>query len=318
MTLSYDRLLVTGGAGFIGSHTVDALLEQGSHVWVLDDLSSGLRGNLRRWKRARNLQFTQNTVAKYNLVVSLARKVDAILHFAAVVSPAVSMINPQITNEVNVSGTLSVLRAAQETRVHRVVFASSSSVYGKLPIVPTRETAVLDPITPYGASKLAGEKYCRAFFNAFELGAVALRYFNVYGSRQSSNPYSGVISIFLDRLRRRLRPLIYGTGKQIRDFVHVSDVVRANLLALESPRGSGETFNIGTGYATTINELARLLASTVNRNNLLPIHTKPRPGDPTRSCADISKARRVLRFTPAMDLKEGLVRLVNELSAEKG
>ncbi len=243
----FDRILVTGGAGFIGSHTVDALLNEDVRVWILDDFSSGSLRNIRHIRRDRRCVIKRGSITNYRAVEFLARKVETIIHFADVVSPFVSVKKPELVNEVNVGGTLNVLRAAVKTGVKRVVCASSSSVYGNQTLLPIAETNPLQPLTPYGVSKLAGEKYCGAFYQTFGLETVCFRYFNVYGRRQSANPYSGVISIFANKLRKGLQPRIFGDGEQTRDFIHVSDVAKANLLGLETARGIGEAFNIGTG-----------------------------------------------------------------------
>lgn len=309
--------MVTGGAGFIGSHTVDALLDHGLKVWVLDDLSSGSLGNLKGWKDNRKLHFKKGSVVRYKSVESLARKVDAIIHLAAVVSPNVSVRRPEVANEVNVSGTLNVLRAALRTGVERVVFASSSSVYGNSKSARISEDAALEPITPYGVSKLAAEKYCRVYHETYDLSTVCLRYFNVYGERQSSNPYSGVIAIFARRLLKGLRPIIYGDGNQTRDFIQVSDVVNANLSALRAARGVGEAFNIGTGRATAIKKLHRVIADLAERNDISPIFAPARLGDVRLICARTEKARTILGFEPRVSLRFGLKSLIESLRAKK-
>jgi UDP-glucose 4-epimerase len=302
--------LVTGGAGFIGSHTVDALLDLGSEVWVLDNLSTGSLYNLRTWKKSRKFHFTRNTVTNYRTVEELAGKTDAIIHLAAVVSPYLSVKKPEIVNEVNVSGTLNILRAAVKKDVKRVVFASSSSVYGNQTSLPISESNLPTPITPYGVSKLSGEKYCGAFHETYHLSTVALRYFNVYGQRQRANPYSGVIAIFASLLSKGERPRIYGDGEQTRDFIHVWDVVKANLRALEAERASGEAFNIGTGERTSINRLFAILAELTDKSDIHPTYARERPGDIKHSYASITKAREILGFESKTQLRQGLQRLI--------
>jgi UDP-glucose 4-epimerase len=316
MVLTYDKVAVTGGAGFIGSHTVDVLLERGVDVWVLDDLSSGSLRNLRVHKNRPGFHFLRTDIRSYKAVRSVTRKVEGIIHLAAVVSPYVSMRRPELTNEVNVLGTLNVLRAALTGQVQRVVFASSSSVYGASGSQAVSENAPLNPITPYGASKLAAEKYCHAFYAAYDLSTISLRYFNVYGERQSSSPYSGVVAIFAQRLLKGLRPIIYGDGTQTRDFVGVSDVVSANLLALQTSRGIGQAFNIGTGHGTSLKQLHHTLSSIVGKK-VLPIFKQARPGDIKHSCADITEAKRVLGFTPEVSLGKGLRLLVEYLRSRE-
>jgi len=300
------RVLVTGGAGFIGSHTVDLLLNEGAEVWVLDDLSSGNSSNLKQWKGNRKLHFRKNTVTEYRVVESLARKADAIVHLAAVVSPYFSLKRPEIVNEVNVSGTLNVLRAALKNKLQRIVFASSSSVYGNQDALPISEDNPLNPVTPYGVSKLAGEKYCGAYCRSYGLNTVSLRYFNVYGERQSANPYSGVIAIFAKRLAQGRQPTIYGDGSHTRDFIHVSDVAKANLQALLTKDGLGEAFNIGTGVATSINQLYSVLAELYENPGTAPIHVDARPGDIRESYASMVRTRSVLGFEPTIGLNQGL------------
>jgi nucleoside-diphosphate-sugar epimerase len=301
---------VTGGAGFIGSHTVDSLLEQGSEVWVLDNLTTGSPQNLRTWKNNRRLHISRKTVAHYRAVEAFVGKVDAVLHLAAVVSPYLSVKKPEIVNEVNVSGTLNVLRAAVKKKVKRVVFASSSSVYGNQTTLPISEDNLTTPVTPYGVSKLSGEKYCGAFHETYGLATVSLRYFNVYGLRQKANPYSGVVAIFKNQLTKGARPKIYGDGEQTRDFIHVSDIVKANLLALDTKKGVGETLNIGTGKRTSINQLFTILTELLAKPNIQPSHVEERPGDIKHSYATITKARDLLGFEPTIELRQGLDHLL--------
>jgi len=314
--LTYDKVLVTGGAGFIGSHTVDALLEKGSQVWVLDNFSSGTLRNLRRWRGNPKFHFRKNTVMQSNVVDALAGKVDAIVHLAAIVSPYLSVKKPQIVNEVNVSGTLNVLRAAVKRKVERIVFASSSSVYGNQTILPISESNPLDPVTPYGVSKLSAEKYCGAFHHTYGLRTVSVRYFNVYGQRQSANPYSGVIAIFANKLSRGQQPTIYGDGEQTRDFIHVSDVVKANLRALETERGIGQAFNIGTGQSTSISQLYAILAELSNKHERAPAYADERPGDIKHSYANMERTRNILGFEAKIDLKHGLNLLLHTHSRQ--
>jgi UDP-glucose 4-epimerase len=302
----FDRVLVTGGAGFIGSHTVDALLNEEVKVWILDDLSSGSLRNIRHLRKNPQCRFKRGSITNYRAVESLARKVDAIIHLAAVVSPFVSVKKPELVNDVNAGGTLNVLRAARKTGVKRVVCASSSSVYGNQALLPITETNPLQPITPYGVSKLAGEKYCGAFYQTFGLETICFRYFNVYGSRQSANPYSGVISIFANKLRKGLPPQIFGDGEQTRDFIHVSDVVGANLMGLQTTRGVGEAFNVGTGRATSINSLVSILAGLCEKSWIVPVHLGPRRGDIKDSYADVTRAKETLGFQSKVELREGL------------
>jgi nucleoside-diphosphate-sugar epimerase len=311
MPFTFDSVLVTGGSGFIGSHTVDALLEKGAKVWVLDDLSTGSLLNLKRWKNDSKFHLTRGTVTNRRTVETLVRKVDSIIHLGAIVSPFISTRQPELTNRVNVDGTLNVLRTGLKGGIQRIVFASSSSVYGNTRRTRVSEDVPLNPTTPYGVSKMSAEKYCQVFYNTYGLETVSLRYFNVYGPRQSANPYSGVIAIFASRLLTGRRPIIYGDGNQTRDFINVEDVARANILALQSRRGFGEALNVGTGMATSVKALCYLLETITMTRHIPPVCVKERPSDIRDSCANISKTKTCLGFRPRVDLKTGLRSLVH-------
>jgi len=319
LKLSYDRVLVTGGAGFIGSHTVDALMQEGVSVWVLDDLSTGSLRNLREWRNESKLHFRHGSTLQLKVVETLTQKVDGIIHLAAIVSPYYSVKRPLVVNAVNVTGTLNVLTAALKEEIQRVVFASSSSVYGDQTILPITEGNPLHPVTPYGASKLSGEKYCEAYNHTYGVGMISLRYFNVYGERQSANPYSGVIAIFSKQLSRSVKPKIYGDGSQTRDFIHVSDVVAANIRALKAEKGVAGAFNIGTGRPISINYLSTLLAKIARKPNITATHSAARTGDIRDSYADVTRAKHALGFEARVELEQGLTSLLksNQLQAAR-
>lgn len=310
--LNYDTILVTGGAGFIGSHTVDALLNLGARVWVLDDLSTGSKRNLKSWKFHSRLQLKVGYITNYSTVEGLARKVDAIIHLAAISSPAISLKKPEVTNTTNVLGTLNLLRAAVDNQVQRFIFASSAAIYGNTNVTTISEDAPLQPISAYGVSKLAAEKYCAVYRRLHDLPTVSLRYFNVYGQRQrADNPYSGVIAVFARKLLSRQQTTINGSGLQSRDFVHVSDVANANVLALTTKKGVGNSYNIGTGRATTVRRLHSILARLAGTKTKA-MFAPARAGDIGRSCASIAKARKELGYRPKVDLETGLRQLVAE------
>ena len=298
---------MTGGAGFIGSHIVDRLLEDGVGVVVLDDLSGGNVANIRHHLGNEGFRFVQGDIRDSGLVKDVVSGVDVVFHYAALVSVQQSVADPVLVNDVNVAGTLNMLTTALDSGVRRFVYASSCAVYGDSDSLPIREDHPVKPISPYGVSKLAAEGYVRTFSSSLQ--TVCLRNFNVYGPRQAQNEYSGVITQFLTNLAQN-RPLeIFGDGEQSRDFVHVKDVVEANLLALKEECVSGEVFNIASGEATTINQLAEVLGGIASGNVEL-VHKKPRVGDIRHSYADISKAKKNLHYRPAVALKEGLTRLV--------
>lgn len=303
--------MVTGGAGFIGSHLVDRLLAEGFEVTVLDNFSSGRMRNISRHKDLRKFHLVQGDVRDVGVVKKVAEDVDAVFHEAALVDVALSMRNPLLFNDVNVLGTLNLLDAFLDSNVKRFIFASSAAVYGNSKPAKKSENMRLAPISPYGVSKLAAENYIRVFNEIYGLETVSLRYFNVYGPRQGlASSYSGVITAFIGRLLNRQAPIIYGDGNQTRDFVHVDDVVSANMLALESKNAVGEMFNVASGTAITVYELARILRRITDAERLEPIFTEQRPGDVRHCSGDISKAGDLLGYYPKIKLEDGLPKLV--------
>ena len=298
------RVLVTGGAGFIGSNLVDALLARGDDVVILDNFASGRRERLDAF--AGGVAVVEGDLRSYERAHAAVRGAEVVFHQGALPSIPRSIQDPLTTNGVNVDGTLNVLLAARDEGVRRVIFASSSSIYGDGPGLPRKETQPPAPIAPYAVSKLAAEAYCRAFWRAYALETVCLRYFNVFGPRQDpASQYAAVVPRFMKRLLEGEQPLVYGDGEQKRDFTFVGDVVQANLLAAEADAIAGETFNIAAGRTHTVNELAQTLATILGRE-IEPSHTDPRPGDIRDSAADTSKAERMLGYRPAATFEEAL------------
>ncbi len=308
--MNFEKVLVTGGAGFIGSHIVDRLLADDFEVTVLDNLSSGKMKNIAQHLNKKNLHFIKGDIRDDDAVKKAVRDFDAMVHEAALVSVTRSVENPFRTNEVNVTGTLNLLKASLDAGVKRFIYASSSAVYGETETLPKKETLPPRPISPYAASKLAAESYCKTFYKVYGLETVSLRYFNVYGPRQTYGPYSGVITIFINRLLNDKPPIIYDDGTQTRDFTDVHDAVQASLLSLNCKNAVGEEFNIATGVQTTVNQLAQTLLGLTGKTSLQPMYADPRPSDIKHSYADISKAKKILGYKPKITLKEGLKKLI--------
>lgn len=303
------RFLVTGGAGFIGSALVNRLVELGHAVRVLDDFSTGFRHNLESCLD--RIEVIEGSVAEPTDCRAGAQDVDYVLHQAAIPSVQRSVDDPVSSTKANVNGTLNMLLAARDARVKRLVFASSSSVYGESEVLPKVETMREDPLSPYALTKLAGEKYCGVFYRIYGLSTVALRYFNVFGPRQDPHSqYSAVISRFVDAALQGRRPTVYGDGEQSRDFTYVENVVEANLLACFAEAASGMAFNVGTGQEYTLNDLLRFLAAIVG-HSIDPIYSEARLGDVRHSQAAIERARRTLGYEPKVSFKEGLERTVD-------
>ena len=300
------RYLVTGGAGFIGSHTVDELVKRGHRVVVLDDLSTGKASNVA--EVSSQIEFMRESVTNLNAVREACRAADCIIHLAAQTSVPRSVKDPIETNLINVNGTLNVLVAARDAKVKRVVFASSCAVYGITSVLPIPESTALAPISPYGLSKQVGEAYGRLFQDLHGVEFVSLRYFNVFGPRQDpGSPYSGVLSIFNAALLAGTPITIYGDGEQSRDFVYVQNVVDAILQSAEAQNATGLTLNIGTGNRYTLNQTLALLQKITGRP-ARAIHAAPREGDIRDSQADIGLAQKTLGYQPRVAFDEGLKR----------
>jgi nucleoside-diphosphate-sugar epimerase len=300
------RYLVTGGAGFIGSNTVQELVRCGHKVVVLDDLSTGKESNLAGIKD--QIEFIHGSITDPEKVREACLGIDYVLHLAARTSVPRSMKEPVETHYVNVDGTLNVLLAARDAKVRRVVFSASSSVYGETPTLPKCETMTPAPISPYGVTKLMGEVYGKLFHRVYGLEFVALRYFNIFGPRQDpDSPYSGVLSRFNAAFLEGREPTIYGDGQQSRDFTFVANAVRANLLACIAQDVAGFVFNIGTGNRYTLNQTLQMLGQITGRSTNIK-YAPPREGDILHSQADISAAREKLGYNPMVGFEEGLRR----------
>lgn len=305
-----SRYLVTGGAGFIGSHLVKQLLLRGDDVVVLDDFSTGRRENL-QGLHGGTLEIIEGSVTDPRLCSRAIDGVDVVFHEAALGAVPRSVVDPGGTHHVNATGTLNILIAARDAEVRRVVYAASSSAYGNTETLPKEEGTLPLPLSPYAVAKLAGEYYCRAFTATYGLDTVSLRYFNVFGPRQEPNSqYAAVIPLFFAAALGNESPLIFGDGQQSRDFTFVDNVVKANLLAADGKgQYRGAVINVGTGSQTTINELWDLI-SGLTGVDIEPRYESPRPGDVRHSLASLSTAQQILDYSPEVDVREGLRRTV--------
>jgi len=297
--------LVTGGAGFIGSHIAQGLAASGARVRVIDDLSTGHRENLE--EIGGEIDFHQASLADEKALRRALEDVELVFHEAAIPSVPRSVKNPVETHVACVDATFSLLNAAREKNVRRIVYAASSSAYGDQPVLPKEEEMRPDPLSPYAVAKLVGEYYCQVFTRAYNLETVALRYFNVFGPRQDpSSQYSGVISRFISALMSGEQPVIYGDGEHSRDFTYVENIVEANLRAAESSEAVGQIINVANGQRTTLNELLSVLKRVTGRTEVQPEYREARVGDVRHSLADITRARELLGYEPRVGLEEGL------------
>ncbi|OGW85333.1 MAG: Vi polysaccharide biosynthesis protein VipB/TviC [Omnitrophica bacterium RIFCSPLOWO2_01_FULL_45_10] len=296
--------LVTGGAGFIGSNIVEELVRRGEKVRVLDNFITGKRENIEPFLD--RIELIEGDIRDKNALNEALKGVDFVLHQAALRSVAKSVEDPFSTNDVNIFGTLNLLVAAKEHKVKRVVYASSSSVYGDTKKFPQKETDLTKPISPYGVSKLAAENYCVTFAKTFGLETVSLRYFNVFGPRQNpESKYSAVIPIFIFKMLKGEAPVVEWDGKQSRDFTYVANVVKANLKACIVPGISGEVFNIACGSTTSVIDIVNILNKTL-KTNIRPEYAPKRPGDVRKSYADIQKMKRILAIDKIIQFKIGI------------
>ena len=300
------RYMVTGGAGFIGSNTVDELVQRGHSVVVLDDLSSGKEENLSNV--CNKITLIKSSITEIEAVRNAMHEAEYVLHLAARTSVPRSVKDPLETNRINIEGTLNVLVAAKEKKVKRVVFAASSAAYGETPTLPKVETMQPQPISPYGVTKYVGELYGQAFLKCYGLETVSLRYFNIFGPRQDpSSPYTGVLAKFCTAFLEHTQPVVFGDGQQTRDFTFVDNAVHANLLACEAPNLAGKVFNIGCGGRISLNEVLATLRK-ISGKALEAKYDRPRQGDILDSQADISQARALLGYAPQVGFEEGLRR----------
>jgi len=302
------KVLVTGGGGFIGSHLVDRLLAEGLEVRVLDNFATGKRENL--LDVAGRIELVEGDVQSYERAQNAVGDADVVFHQAALPSVPRSVQDPLTSNATNVTGTLNVLLAARDAQVRRVVFASSSSVYGANPDLPKREDMATLPIAPYAVAKQAAESYCRSFTQVFGLETVALRYFNVFGPRQDPlSQYSAVIPNFITAALDGNQPVIFGDGEQSRDFTYIDNVVEANICAMRAEGVAGRSFNVAAGHRTSLNRLVELVAEITGRP-LQPRYEPPRPGDVRHSEADVTRAENELGYRTIVSLEEGLRRTI--------
>jgi len=302
--------VVTGGAGFIGSHIADALTRNGLRVRVIDDLSTGHRENLE--EITGDVEFTEGSVADEQLLKKVLDGAELVFHEAAIPSVPRSVEHPRQSHVASVDGTFTLLLAARDQKVRRVVYAASSSAYGDQPTLPKKEAMLPDPLSPYAVAKLVGEYYCQVFARVYGLETISLRYFNVFGPRQDpGSQYSGVVSRFISVLLNNQQPVIYGDGEQSRDFTFIDNVIDANLRAASVTSGFGSVVNVANGQRITLNQLLEELKAIVGKPEVKADYRDPRVGDVRHSLADISRARELLGYQPLVSLREGLQRTID-------
>ncbi len=310
MQMTQTKVIVTGGAGFIGSHIAARLIQDGHDVHIVDNFLTGRRSNIAYLESLGDFVLHQTSILDTDALRTIFQGADVVYHQAALPSVPLSVNDPQRVHEICATGTLSVLTAARDAGVRRVVYAASSAAYGDNEHGVQSEDLPPAPLSPYGAAKLSGEVYCRAFHATYGLETVALRYFNVFGARQDPNSdYAAVIPKFITCMVQGEAPTIYGTGEQSRDFIYIENVVRGNLLAAAAPNAAGEVINLATGTAITVNQLVQTLNDILG-SDLQPEYAPVRESDILHSRADIEKAVRLLDFTPLVSFEEGLARTV--------
>ncbi|MCP2519612.1 SDR family oxidoreductase [Candidatus Aminicenantes bacterium AC-708-M15] len=301
--------LVTGGAGFIGSNIVRFLIKKGERVRVLDNFLTGKKENLA--SISDKIELIEGDIRHFEICLKATEGVDYVLHQAALPSVPRSVEDPLTTSEININGTLNILLASLKNKIKRVVYASSSSIYGDSPILPKREEMMPSPLSPYAITKLTGEYFCKVFYQIYGLETVILRYFNVFGPYQDpASQYAAVIPKFIKAMLKGEKPVIYGDGEQSRDFTYVDNVVIANILSAIKKDASGKVFNIATQKRITINELVKEINSIL-KTNIEPEYAPPRPGDIKHSLADITAAKKILGYDPEIQFREGLEKTVN-------
>jgi UDP-glucose 4-epimerase len=312
-----SKILVTGGAGFIGSNLAEALLRRGHFVRVLDDFSTGRRENLIFDKRYPSLGIMEGDIREAATCQEAVKGMEYVFHQAALPSVQRSVEDPATSNAVNVGGTLNILLAARGEGVKRVIYASSSSVYGDTPTLPKHEEMPSHPLSPYALQKNIGEQYCQLFHQLYGLETVSLRYFNIFGPKQDPNSiYSAVIPKFIDALLQGRPPIIFGDGEQSRDFTYVENVVQANLLAMSAEHLHGEAINIACGQRTSLNQLLDILKGIL-RSKQSPVYEEPRKGDVRHSLADIRKGKEIMNYEPTVGIEVGLKKTVEFFQRQK-
>jgi nucleoside-diphosphate-sugar epimerase len=310
------KYLVTGGAGFIGANLVKKLLKQNNYVRVVDNFSTGKKENIKEFLDNLNFEFIEGDISDLMTARKVVKTMDFVLHQAAIPSVPRSIKNPLASNKSNIDATLNILVASRDEKVKKLVYASSSSIYGNSIELPKQESDPINPISPYALTKFVGERYCQLFSELYSLPTICLRYFNVFGPKQDPNSeYSAVIPKFIKAVLRNEPPVIYGDGEQSRDFTFVDNVVEANILAVQS-KISGEVINIACGEKTSLNNLLKYINQIIGKN-IKPIYEKSRTGDIKHSLADISKAKNLIEYEPSVRAKEGLKNTIKWLKTSK-